>query len=88
MFDKNTYYTYSKTLETFSMIKFAIFMIIYIVGGYLVGEYLIKNTFIGILIGIVIGITLQYLNYLKEQIKVEEMRMLLEIHNSITNKKN
>lgn len=87
MFDKNSYYQYSKNLETFSMIKFGIFMLLYIVAGYLIGQYVIKNTAIGIIIGIVVGIILQYSSYLKEQIKVEEMRMLLEIHNSVTKEK-
>lgn len=87
MFDKNSYYQYSKNLETFSMIKFGVFMLLYIVAGYLIGQYVIKNTAIGIIIGIVVGIILQYSNYLKEQIKVEEMRMLLEIHNSVTKEK-
>lgn len=86
MFDKNAYYNYSKTLETFTMIKFGILMIIYAIIGYLLGEYILKNTIIGLLIGIALGIIIQYSSYLKEQIKVEEMRMMLEIHNSLIKK--
>lgn len=84
MFNKLAYYTYSKTLETISMIRFGIIILVFIIGGYLVGEYVIKNTLIGILIGLLIGIVLQYVSYLKEQIKVEEMRMMLEIYDKIS----
>lgn len=87
MFDKKAYFEYSNTLEKISMIRFGILMIIYIVAGYLIGDYILKNTIIGVIIGIIIGLVMQYLSYLKEQIKVEEMRMMLEIHESITNKK-
>lgn len=88
MFDKNEYYTYSKKLENFSMIKFGIFIIIYSIAGYLIGQYIIKNEIIGLILGIITGIIMQYSSYLKEQIKSEEMKMMLEIHNSITKTKN
>ena len=69
------------------MVRFGILMILYVIGGYFIGEYIIKNMIIGIIIGVIVGLVMQYLNYLKEQIKAEEMRMNLEIYNSIVNKK-
>ena len=86
MFDKKIYYQYSKNLETFAITKFATLMLVFIIGGYFIGEYILKNNFIGIIIGIIVGTILLYSNYLKEQIKVEEMKMMLEIHSKLINK--
>lgn len=85
MFDKKAYYEYSKTLEIISIVKLSLLIIIYGVIGFFIGEYIIKNAIIGIVAGIIISIIIQFPIYLKEQIKVEEMRMNLEIYNKKEN---
>lgn len=78
MFDREEYYKYSRILEIVSIIKFSIIILGSAILTYCFGEFLMKDYLTRIIIGVVIGIILGYMSYIKEQIKVEEMRMNLE----------
>ena len=78
MFDKEEYYKYSKILEIVSMVKFSIIILGSLILTYSFGDFAIKDDTLRIILGIIIGVALGYMSYLKEQIRVEEMRMNLE----------
>lgn len=78
MFDKEEYYKYSRILEIVSIVKFCIIVLVSAMIAYFWGEFIIKDYIIRTIIGIVIGIMLSYMSYIKEQIKIEEMRMNIE----------
>lgn len=80
MFDKRKYYNYSSILENLSIVSFIVYCCICATIGLYFLE--IKGVFIGLLAGFLTG----YLPYMFAQIKVQDMRMKLEIHNSITKK--
>ena len=80
MFDKKKYYNQSKVLENVSIVIFTLYCVILsIIGTF---TYEIKGLILGLLIAIITG----YMPYLKMQIKVQEIRMMLEIHSKLINK--
>lgn len=83
MFDKEEYYKYSKILEIISMIKFSIIILGSLTITYSLGDFIIKDDTLRIILGVIIGVALGYMSYLKEQIKVEEMRMNIENNNEL-----
>ena len=83
MFDKEEYYKYSKILEIISMIKFSIIILGSLAITYSLGDFIIKDDTLRIILGVIIGVALGYMSYLKEQIKVEEMRMNIENKNEL-----
>lgn len=78
MFDKEEYYRYSKLLEIISIVKLSIIVLGTSLIAYYFGEFIIENYIIRTIIGMTIGIFLSYMYYIKEQIKVEEMRINIE----------
>ena len=74
MFEKQKYYNQSKILENISIVIFIIYCAIFVTIGAILYE------FHGLLFGLLIGFVTGYIPYLKAQIKVQEMRMMLEIH--------
>ena len=69
MFDKEEYYKYSKILEIISMIKFSIIILGSLAITYSLGDFIIKDDTLRIILGVIIGVALGYMSYLKEQIK-------------------
>lgn len=88
MFDKEEYYRYSKLLEIISIVKLSIIVLATSLIAYYFGEFIIENYIIRTIIGMIIGILLSYMSYVKEQIKVEEMNWKIDIYEKIKNNKN
>lgn len=80
MFDKKKYYNYSTILENLSIVLFIVYCGICIT----IGTYFLEIK--GLITGLLIGFLTGYLPYMFVQIKVQDMRMKLEIHDSITKK--
>lgn len=82
MFNKKKYYNYSSIIENISIFIFILYCgVLITIGAYFWG---IKGILIGLLIGFITG----YIPYMFIQIKVQEMRMKIEIHTSLTQNKN
>lgn len=77
MFDKKRFYSLSKDLDFWGVLAMTLSCIIFA----LIGFVLFKVP--GIFFGLVLGILAGYFPYLKIQIKVEEMRMMIEIHDNL-----
>lgn len=77
MFDKKRYYSLSKDLDYLGVFTMTISCIIFALIGFLL--FKVPGIFCGLVLGILVG----YFPYLKIQIKVEEMRMMIEIHDNL-----
>lgn len=77
MFDKKKYYNQSKLLENASIVAYIIYCAIFITLGII--KYELRGIFWGFTIAFITG----YFPYLKCQIKAEEMKMMIEIHDNL-----
>ena len=84
LFNKEEYYRTIETLENMLLIKIAAIIIIFIIASVFINDIIIKTeilkvTLIAALLGIIISIPV----YIKENIRIEEMKMKLDIYEKI-----
>lgn len=88
LFNKEYYYNYIKSYESFIFIKFILIIIGFTILGFFVSDFLnfeqLKFSIISMLIGIFIG----YNFYNDDKFKIEEMKMKLDLYNKIMNSDN
>lgn len=83
LFDKEYYYNYIINLERRSYLYFFIILILFTTLFFLIGYILNSNIIIFGLLGIIFGIIFGSLSINKDRIKIEEMKMHLDIYNKI-----
>lgn len=88
LFDKKKYYNYITTKENIIDINIVISAVICLAISIIINHIIIKGDIIKVaIIGAIIGLILGYIKYRKEKIKVEEMKMKLDIYEKIINGK-
>lgn len=89
LFDKKKYYNYITTKENIIDINIILSIVICLIIAIIINHIFFKGDIIkAVIIGVIIGLILGYIKYRKESIKVEEMKMKLDIYNKIINGKN
>lgn len=88
MFNQKKYYKYIQIMENIAIFKYIIVVAICILIGIIIGKGNEKiGDTVGLIIGAVGGIFIYYIIYVRDMIKIEEMKMRLDIYNKVSNKK-
>lgn len=80
LFEKEKYYKYIKTLETFVNFYYVIFIILFAILGIAIAKGL------GLILGGIIGFLFARMYTLKTKISIQKMKLQIDIHEEITKK--
>lgn len=83
LFNKEKYINAINSKDTAILIKSLLIVIIFIILGFIVNSFLKADTLIVILISLIIGIAIACISYSSSQVKIEEMKMKLDIYEKI-----
>lgn len=85
LFDRKYYYKYICSFETISFVNYLLIIIFSTFLGFLISHIFNINILLFSLLFMLLGVFLGYIFYENNRIKVEEMKMKLDIYDKIIN---
>lgn len=80
LFNEEDYKKYIETIESLIILKYGLLIIVISIVGFFIFKI------IGAIIGLIIGIILYYFLSIREKIKIEEMKMKVDIYEILKKK--